>query len=113
MTIESAIVSGSGSTDDRVTSLEEKEFMKPGLATILRDQEKGKTEAEASLKELRSVEERRRQKSRDSSLWTALAAEQNSRAMEKAALEAQQSKNMAVAIRKVFDELAASPEDAF
>jgi hypothetical protein len=33
--------------------------------------------------------------------------------MEKAALEAQQSKNMAVAIRKVFDELAASPEDAF
>jgi len=100
MTIESAIASGSGSADDRVSASEEKESIKPELATTLRDQEKGGPEVETSLKKTRSAIAQITQEAVDSSILTSLAAEQNTQAMEKAVAEAQQSREVADAIKK-------------
>jgi hypothetical protein len=66
-------------------------IMKPGLATTVRDQESGEIEAEASPKRWRSRVERIREGA-EMSQATSFAAEQNTRAMEKASLEAQQAR---------------------
>jgi hypothetical protein len=78
--------------------------MKPGLATIVpRDQESGEIEAGASSKRLfRSFH---RGEGAEMSQATVLAAEQNTRAMERASWEAQQVKIAAMDRAKRIDEM--------
>jgi hypothetical protein len=102
-TAESATASDSGSADEEGSTSGEKEFMKSGLATVVRDQESGETEVEASPKVLHSAVERMREGA-EMSRTTLLAAEQRSRAMELASLEAQNARINAMEVAKRIDE---------